>query len=54
MNIAVILKPGFEADELQRVIKDDWDNDTMDKIPEKEEEVKDGDGEQSGEPREEQ
>ena len=52
MQIAMILKPGFEADDLQRVIKDDWDNDSMDKVPEKEEEPKDGESGENAEPKE--
>ena len=31
-NIAFILKPGFEADELQSAIKADWDTDSQDPV----------------------
>ena len=34
-NIAFILKPGFEADELQSAIKADWDTDSQDPVQQK-------------------
>ena len=44
-NIAFILKPGFEADELQQAIKADWDQDSQDPVKEKEVVKKDEDDE---------
>ena len=32
INVGMILRPGIEADDLQKIIKEDFDNDSMDKI----------------------
>lgn len=41
INVGMILRPGIEADDLQKIIKEDFDNDSMDKaLPGNEEENK--------------
>ena len=32
INVGMILRPGIDADELQKIIKEDFDNDSTDKI----------------------
>lgn len=31
LSVGMILRPGIEADDLQKIIKEDFDNDSMDK-----------------------
>jgi hypothetical protein len=41
INVGMILRPGIDADDLQKIIKEDFDNDSMDKaIPGSEDEHK--------------
>ena len=40
----MILRPGFEADELQRIVREDFDNDCQDKEEKKDEDEKNGEG----------
>ena len=41
MKIGMILRPGIEADDLQRIIKEDFELDSMDKMVVKEEDKDD-------------
>ena len=41
MKIGMVLRPGIEADDLQRIIKEDFELDSMDKMVVKEDEKDD-------------
>ena len=33
VNVGMVLRPGIEADDLQKIIKEDFDNDCLDRNP---------------------